>query len=233
MIAAGLTLARHDLAWLRDPSRAAVWVAAPALWPEVERWSRTGRPFVVRRRQVDDPPDGVPLGLPLPPAKGRVRIALVVDSRAVVRTGAPPSLDDVVDAAPGRWRPALRQVAAEARDVGAVLRVYGSLAWQHLTGEAYVTDESDADLLALARDHEELRRLCALLSRREADRHPRLDGEIVLPDGGAVAWRELVGGQRAVLVKRLGGAAIEASAELLARLEGAAATHPATRVNSR
>jgi phosphoribosyl-dephospho-CoA transferase len=54
-------------------------------------------------------------------------------------------------------------------------------------------------------------------------RHPhRLDGELCLPDGGAVNWRELAGRSRQVLVKRLDGAAMEARDTLFAPREAIA-----------
>ena len=94
-------------------------------------------------------------------------------------------------------------------------RVFGSLAWQYLTGEPYVSDRSDVDLLWRPSDIGELRQGMEMLLDWEGRFGLRVDGEIELPDGTAVAWRELAMGPRTVLVKATAGVALRPLAELL------------------
>ncbi len=86
--------------------------------------------------------------------------------------------------------------------------VFGALLWQHLTGLPYLTARSDLDLLWNVSDEAAAAPLLRALLRLDAAGPIRLDGELVLPDGAGVNWRELAqaGGQAAtVLAKTMGG----------------------------
>jgi phosphoribosyl-dephospho-CoA transferase len=226
---------RHDLVW---PS-AAGWAlmleqATLADRAAVVRWQQADWPAVVRRH---DPADADPaasdqiyLGIALPPdaVDGcKCRIALSID-KALVRTlRAPLALADVIATAPPRWRADLQALADAARIKEINLLVYGSLALQTLTGQVYLTDHSDIDLLFEPKTRKQLEAGVALLS--DFDRHLPLDGEIRFPDGQAVAWKEwsdtvaAVGIQpnlRArVLAKSLQRVQLQPPAQLLASLE--------------
>jgi phosphoribosyl-dephospho-CoA transferase len=116
----------------------------------------------------------------------------------------------------------LAALASGAANEGIVLRVYGSLALQVLTGQAYLTASSDIDLLVRPRDAAGLDAALALLGKH-AQRLP-LDGEIVFPGGRAVAWKEWAAacagapGSR-VLVKEMTRVSLVTTDTLLAALE--------------
>jgi phosphoribosyl-dephospho-CoA transferase len=198
-------LRRHDL----------VWLAPGAAWtPNVDalaRWIAAGRPLVVRRRDGSLAPDDVPLGVALPLAEGRLRIATVVDWKAIVRSTRPLSIDAVIESAP----PVRRAALADLDRLGAALdtpfSVYGSHAWQAICGEPCVTPDSDVDLLWDARDTAHLARVVEALIDWERGHGLRADGEVRFADGAAVAWREFVGRPARVLVKRDDGVAMERS----------------------
>jgi phosphoribosyl-dephospho-CoA transferase len=196
---------RHHLVWLAPgwPDDAMRGSVAPDLLAEVERWIALGRPLVAARPdpgagEGEGEGEGVALGLALP---GRRRVALRVAPSAVERVAPPLSLRDAIASAPARWTARLSGLEAEARAAGLGLAVYGSLAWQHLSGEPYLTEDSDVDLLAPARSPAELRAALRLLEGHAGDRDPALDGELLLEGGSAVAWRELLSGATRVLVK--------------------------------
>jgi phosphoribosyl-dephospho-CoA transferase len=117
-----------------------------------------------------------------------------LDSAAILRPGAPPSLDEIRASVPETWSPALGHLAESLAEAGIVAGVFGSFAWQYRAQgtRAYVTATSDIDLLFTVPDGAGLDRLFRILERHHAH-FPvlRIDGEIWLPDGGAVAWREL------------------------------------------
>jgi phosphoribosyl-dephospho-CoA transferase len=69
------------------------------------------------------------------------------------------------------------------------VRIYGSFGWQRLTGLDYLHADSDLDLCVSVNDAAAADRAAAAMSRAAFNR-PRLDGELVFPDGRAVAWRE-------------------------------------------
>ena len=71
-----------------------------------------------------------------------------------------------------------------------------------MTGAAYLRKDSDLDLLLAPTTEEQLHLVLRVLVSMEGTR-PRLDGEIVLPDGRAVAWREAASDSATLLIKGL------------------------------
>jgi phosphoribosyl-dephospho-CoA transferase len=211
--------ARHTLVWL---SADADWRAdVPTHEPRLAAWLAQGLPAVVARRAADDPDPRLRLGIPLPPAEGKQRLSLRVPLRDVAHMHAPPALSELLAAGdavvPQAWQESLHDLQSLAP-----ARVFGAFAWQWLTALPYVHERSDIDLLWQVADAAQAEALIAQLLAWES-RHPhRLDGELCLPDGGAVNWRELAGRSRQVLVKRLDGAALEARDALFATREAIA-----------
>jgi phosphoribosyl-dephospho-CoA transferase len=159
----------------------------------VADWLACDRPLIVRRAEgcVAAPAGWVALGLPLPPVEGvKQRIAIVAPSNAIRCSAPPPLLRDVVAHAPIAWRVALENLLRRADACGIALRVFGSAAWQALTGLPYLSAQSDLDLLWRPRDAAQLAAGVALLADWERASGVRADGEILFGDDLAVAWRE-------------------------------------------
>ena len=196
------SLPRHHLVWLGRPGgRDALAVLDGEIRPVLADWFARDLPAVVRRYTADEPKQAIALGIPLSPARGRRRIAFNVPVAAIQRINPPPTLGQVVTSAPALWREPLRELDTRLAAVGLGPRVYGSLAWQHITQENYLTECSDVDLLLQPQDRGQLQRMLVLLQDWERQTGLRADGECLLPDGAAVAWRELLGGSDKVLVK--------------------------------
>ncbi|MBE7247091.1 MAG: malonate decarboxylase holo-[acyl-carrier-protein] synthase [Actinomycetospora chiangmaiensis] len=183
---------RHDLV-RADPATWARWLDGRndlAGIRHLRGWAEAGRPLIVRRRLPGEDAGAVPLGLPLPPADGKRKIGLALPETAL--TVLPPtSLCDVAGDAPAAWRPAIRDLVAIGAAHGIALRPFGSLLWQAATGLTYLTATSDLDLVWPCR----VPVPAALLPqiRAVADAAPmRIDGEILLPDGFGLHWRELL-----------------------------------------
>ena len=102
------------------------------------------------------------------------------------------------------------------------LRVFGSLAWQALSGHNYMTEKSDIDLLWHPLSHMQLQQGIALLTRWELATGLRADGEVLFGGSSAVSWREWAtlksGDDRRVLVKRISSAELVDARELLEML---------------
>jgi len=195
---------RHDLVWLSAAGAAsALNGLAAEERGEVVEWLRLGRPVIRTRDRPEAPPGRLCLGLPLPPDRGKRRLALSASRSGVAGWRAPPLLAEVIDSAPCSWREALLGLELESRALGLPLRVYGSLAWQYLSGEGYLRESSDLDLLWSPADAAQLRAGLALLQAWEEGCGLRADGEVLLAVG-AVSWRELVQAPPRVLVKRQG-----------------------------
>jgi phosphoribosyl-dephospho-CoA transferase len=188
---------RHDIVrlapgWL-DHARTFV---PPAFAGEIVAWAAGGGGFVVGSATADDAPDDLRLGLATPDKR---RLGCRVGLAAVADVTPPLLLADATGAAPAAWRVTIARVLERTAAHGATVRVYGSLGWQARTGLAYLRPESDLDLLLACPDAPALTALGRALAAITDG--PRLDGEAVLPDGGAVAWREWAGPAPTVLVK--------------------------------
>jgi len=171
--------------------------------PLVLRWAENGWPLVVRRWRAGETaqPSMLPLGLPLPPSAGKLRLHLCAHREDVLAIAPPLAMSLAIDAAAPPWRPTMASLVrlAAMHDVRA--RVFGSLAWQSLTGLQYVGADSDLDLLMPLVRGTDLAALVKELAAIESRAPMRLDGEVVRPDGTATTWRELRAGAGVVLVK--------------------------------
>jgi phosphoribosyl-dephospho-CoA transferase len=177
-------------------------------------WAARGLPLVVTRQ----PPmadDRVAAGLPAPARYRRRRLALAVDPRDAVSLEDFPAAAAVARLLPRGLAAALHALLAALADAGCAPRAYGGFGWQALTRLAYVHPASDLDLLLAVESPAQADAVARVLAAH-AWAGPRLDGELLLPDGGAVAWREWhayrEGRAPLVLVKRLHGVALETPA---------------------
>ncbi|QJD66435.1 malonate decarboxylase holo-[acyl-carrier-protein] synthase [Xanthomonas campestris pv. badrii] len=190
---------RHALVWLRP---AAQWQAlTPGAQPRLQQWFAAGLPAVVARRDGRQAPGSMRLGVPLPPAEDKQRLSLTVRVDDIARCTAPLALDAVPAHAPDTAQPALQALLTQCQATGLRPRVFGSFAWQALTGLAYVHAHSDLDLLWSVETPEQAHAVVALLQRWEQRHGQRADGELLLPDDMAVSWREYAGSAQQVLVK--------------------------------
>lgn len=204
---------RHDLVWFY----VALWesnlltLLDHKLRENVCSWLEAGYPVVARRRDKQEPENGIAVGIPLSPQRGGQRMALCVASDAIRSVQRPPLLNTILHAVPPDWKLPLKNFATAIRPHGVRVRVYGSLMWQCLTREPYLHAGSDVDFLLEVNNASALPPILQLLQRWEQDHGIQADGEVLLRDGRAVAWRELAGSRAHVLVKSL------ASVELMPR----------------
>jgi len=191
---AELPLRRHTLVTLTAGGWGAAFAHDPALAgdPLVRAWAERGWPLIVRRASPDEADAGrVPLGLPLPPPAGKRRIALNVAAHALATVGPLPALADVRSGAPAAWHAPLRELDALGARCGVQGRVFGSLAWQALTGEPYLSASSDLDIVFPLPDAASLAPLLDGLATIDARAPMRIDGELLRDDGAGANWREL------------------------------------------
>ncbi|WDD93646.1 malonate decarboxylase holo-[acyl-carrier-protein] synthase [Burkholderia sp. FERM BP-3421] len=185
---------RHALARIAPDAWPAL-VAAHGLGdvPLVCAWAARGWPLIVRRPAPGE--TGIALGLPLPPSAGKRRIALSVPPERIAAYASLPGLDEAAGRAPAAWRACLRDVSVLAARHRVSCRVFGALAWQTLTGLAYLHAGSDLDLLFdVPADTRALDALLDGLATLAEQAPMRIDGELVRDDGAGVNWRELHAG---------------------------------------
>lgn len=206
---------RHDLVHL-SPTAWRTLIGEPAVRaadPLLAVWADRGWPLVGRRPHAGEA-HGVPAGLPLPPSAGKKRLAFLIPPEDVVAVVPPPTAASTIHAAPPAWRETLLRLSRLAAQHGAEARVFGSLAWQAITGLDYLTDRSDLDFTLHVRRDTPIRRLAEAVADLEIDAPMRLDGEFIR-GGCAVNWRELHGGARELLVKTVAGITLFDTSEFL------------------
>jgi phosphoribosyl-dephospho-CoA transferase len=218
---------RHDLVKL-----------APQGWDQVLRglsgpgaamamtWRDRDLPAVVRRTEPGTPPGVLCLGIPAPPdaLSGRkLRVGFTAEAGHVAAVRPPLALAEIV--APPAWRAAVASLDLALRDADLECHVFGSVAMQTLTGDPYLSSNSDIDLLLRPANAGQLG-----AGLRQLERHAALlplDGEIEFPSGHAVSWKEWLSIDAAeqrsgarVLAKHLDTVALVRCDALLAQLDG-------------
>lgn len=167
--------------------------------PFVAGWADAGYPLVVRRPECNDDPRTVPLGLPLPPAQGKHRIAVTLDPDDILRADPPPLLSAAAQSAPVSWRSFIDQLIR----LDPTARVFGSLAWEYLTALPYLSAGSDLDLLWYLPPGGDVDTLLERIAAIDEIALMRIDGE-VFNAAGAAQWRELRdAGDGVIVVKGL------------------------------
>jgi phosphoribosyl-dephospho-CoA transferase len=203
---------RHELLSVAPSSWRLELASRPAVAaaPFLATWADNGWPVIVRRRMAGDDADRVPVGVPLPPAAGKRRIALTIPEQAVLERSPPPSLLAAGHAANPGWGPTIRALVALGARHSVSPAAFGSLLWQYRIGLPYLSPRSDLDVLWPIRADCEIGALVAGIAAAERGAPMRIDGEVVFPDGEAVNWRELhmalnQDGPTEVLAKSIGG----------------------------
>ena len=189
---------RHDLVWLASDPDAGQFAAAAEHAHHVRSWVAQGWPLAVARQPelTAEQGDHITLGFTLPSAPTRKRISVTAPRSGIVRHSRPLSLQDTIDHAPHSWRPAMLGLHELCTKYGVVPRVYGSLSSQALTGAVYLDAASDLDVLLECSASSSLHELLVALVTFP-QQTPRIDGEVLLQSGWAVAWRELAAALRA------------------------------------
>lgn len=223
------TLRRHQLAYLS----AAGWRKALATGlpgdaiGRLHSWGARGLPLVVPRQPGHVSPDRLLLAWPSPRAFGRQRITVEVPLRSVAWFDEFPEAHRAVPLLPRRVRPAIQSLLGQLSAYGVRPRVYGSYGWQLLSGEVYVRDGSDLDLWLGVDGPEQAGAAVGVLEQSDALTGLRIDGELLFPDGAAVAWREYAAWQagrvQSVLIKRIDAVELARGIALPAWCEAAAA----------
>lgn len=213
---------RHDLVYLHPDAAFTTPCASVGdpHWQAARDWIAAGRPLVAARQPAGGE---LLLGLSLPLALQRKRLSINVAPSAVAEVRPPIALDQCCPRLPVAQADVLRRLDAGASACGVRLGVFGSLAWESVSGESYRHAESDIDLICDIATLGQFDALLVLLQRAAAELPCRLDGELRFPGGEAVAWQEIAKQRRdasaQVLVKGEQDVALRPVQALLATLD--------------
>ena len=198
---------RHDLLRVEPRAWPRVLRRHPdlAALPEVAQWAALGRPLMVRRRSPEDEENYLPVALALPPSSRIRRVALQVETPDIREKMPGVTLRSVEKDTPLSWQPTVAAVLEVAEETGIKPRIFGSFLWERLTGLPYLSATSDLDLLWPVGNRDCVTYLVSRLAAIEAEGAVPLDGEVILPGGAGVNWRELHRRDPEVLVKTMTG----------------------------
>lgn len=195
MIAEGFR--RHDLVWIDPDLDISLILSAAEDVAAVKNWLQQNWPLVVARQSdaAAIQAGQMLLGITLPSAPARKRIALRVPQAAIISYSRPLKLQDAIAYAPQEWRDHLLLVSEICASNAVLPSVYGSLSAQAFTGQFYLDEASDADVLFECGKDTQMQKLFEEIEALAT--HPlRIDGEILTANGWAVAWRELATAMR-------------------------------------
>ena len=198
---------RHDLVWLDPGARPGQWQTAPDDGGELRAWIARHLPLVAARPTPALAPAGwLTLGFTVPGQGPRRRITVLAAPQIVIHQRAPLTVAEALPHAPAAWCAGMARLDAACRAAGLTPRIYGSLAGEIFSGQISLNADSDLDVLIDCADGDQVRAAVAVLRTADAAVAPRLDGELRLANGWAVAWRELAaalaaGGSARVLAK--------------------------------
>lgn len=198
---------RHDL--LRIDPRG--WRYALSSRPDLTAlqalagWAQNGWPVMVRRYVANDAPDLIPIAVALPRCSGRSGVMLQVRPQDVMTRLAAVPLSEAACSAPASWSATLQRLGGIGVCFGIEPAVFGSLLWQRLTGLSYLRERSDLDLIWRVSESAQALALADAIQSCAAASPMAIDGEFILPNGGAVHWRELHQQRAESLVKTLRG----------------------------
>lgn len=180
---------RHDWVHLRDDARP-VFATEDAVALDFARdWLAQGRPLVVARQP--GPGNGLVLGLALPVEYATRRVACTVEPDAILRHRNPLTVDEAAHVLPAPDAHALRRFAAALAGNALQVGVYGSTAWECVSGLRYRHEGSDVDVVCDVASSAGLNACLSAFEQGTREFRARLDGEIRFAGGRAVAWREL------------------------------------------
>jgi hypothetical protein len=148
----------------------------------------------VARNQPDDPPQTIRLGLSLP-SKIRHSIQLSID--AIDKVSPPHSLLDIVEKIPPAFKNKLLLIHHQFGD-----KLRMGINYYYTQDKAYLTDQSDIDLIFYIVSQSDLESLMSFLNHSKSlSQHPGLDGEICLKNGYSFSWKEYTRPTKKILIK--------------------------------
>ncbi|MGF6725413.1 phosphoribosyl-dephospho-CoA transferase [Paraburkholderia sp. GAS41] len=184
---------RHELLHVAPDVWASALAQRPALadLPLLEHWAEREWPVIVRRRAQEEDSGLVPVGVALPPAAGKCRVALVLPPGGILQRSPPPLLGAAAKVADAGRQSTTASLLALGARTGVEPSAFGSLLWEYLTGLAYLSPQSDLDVLWPIPENFDILSLVFGIGQVQRDAPIRIDGEVIFPDGSAVNWREL------------------------------------------
>ncbi|AFK61512.1 malonate decarboxylase [Advenella kashmirensis WT001] len=183
---------RHDLAYLYSNAEYQLLspVQSPTAQAALQRWLHARHPLVVARQPAAADAQ-ILLGLTLPPEAVHRRISVSICPDAIRAITPPLALADGVNTCTAAIAAPLKHLLQKCESHDITVSVYGSLAWEMLSGTTYRHDRSDIDVVCDIAHVAQLDPCIKALQQAQQALPCSLDGEIRFASGPAVNWKEL------------------------------------------
>ena len=184
----------------------------------VKQWIAEGKAFVCPRQNPQS--NTMQLGLAFVDNGIKHRAFLQARFQDVLRSEEPHELVDCLGMFGEKEAMVLRLLIEELKAAGFPLYVFGSVAWEKISGKPYRTDKSDLDLLCDVTTIQDLRFVTNAFAAADRELPFSIDGELRFPKDHCVNWREVVAAlehhdELEVLVKGETGVAMSSLDSLL------------------
>lgn len=132
------------------------------------------------------------LGLAFVDREVQHRALIQVRYHDVMRGNSPYSLGDCLCMFAEPEARILRELAATLQSAGFPVYVFGSVAWEKISGKSYRTEKSDLDLLCDVETLQDVRFVIDALAAADRELPFSIDGELRFPQDDCVNWREVM-----------------------------------------
>ncbi len=216
---------RHRQIWIRPADAGEVFFERDESREKLKflvSWIHQNKPLVGRASGPANLASGglMPVGLlQFGSLDSKQRLHLLVKNTVIDKVEQPLLLSSVLEYLPLQHHLCATHLLQLLQGVEAEIRVYGSAFWSHAQKSTCMTEESDLDLLIQAHGRNTIEKIFAALVKCSNLYAIRLDGELELPDGNTVAWRELAMMPDKILVKSDQGPTLQNCSEIWAQLE--------------
>lgn len=181
---------RHDLVWLDSKFN---------YNPELNDWVMQKFPSVVTR-QTNPTPNYLNIAWCNGMDKKVSRHSCLIPIQSIISHSAPLPLINIAQYFVAETTSLIKTIR-KLEQLNFKPCIYGSFSWQILTQKNYTHDNSDLDILLHVSTHKQLGHILTLLDDLAMISGRRVDGELIFPDGCAVAWREWFSDSDKVLCK--------------------------------
>jgi phosphoribosyl-dephospho-CoA transferase len=155
----------------------------------VKQWLSEGRAFVCPRQNLRS--DLMQLGLVFVDGGIKHRAFIQARYQDVLRGDSPHRLEDVLDMFAKSEADVLRGLVETLNSAGLPIYVFGSVAWEKISGKPYRTDKSDLDLLCDVETFLDLRIVIDAFNAADINLPFNIDGEIRFVNDDCANWREV------------------------------------------
>ena len=156
----------------------------------VKLWIAEGRAFVCPRQNPRS--NMMQLGLAFIDQGIKHRAFLQANYQDILRGDTAHKLEDCLDLFAESEARILRNLVEQLKTAGYPLYVFGSVAWEKISGKPYRTAESDLDLLCDVETLQDVRFVTNAFAAAERELPFSIDGELRFPNDDCVNWREVM-----------------------------------------